>query len=98
MARVLLIPFVVEQRWSFGPGVVDDDGDIQAEGILNFDSADWVGADHARWVEEPVLSRIIADIESCTWHPIEFYMRRVEFFSCFPPGSLRRLPEGAPMR
>jgi hypothetical protein len=99
MTRALLIPFVVEQRWGFGPDAVDDEGDLQVEGILNFDPTDWVpGEHHAHWVEELILTRIMSDIGSCTWHPIHFYMQRIEFFWRFPPGSLRRLPEGAPMR
>ena len=99
MVRALLIAFIVEQRWGFGPGVVDDEGVLHAEGILNFDSTDWVPDEyHAHCVEELITNRIILDIESCAWQPIRFYMERIEFVWCFPPGSLRRLPEGAPMR
>ena len=79
MVRALLISFIVEQRWGFGPGAVDDEGDFQAEGVLNFDPTDWVpGEHHAHWVEELLLTMIMSDIGSCAWHPIEFYMQRIE--------------------
>ena len=99
MIRALLISFIVEEHWGFGPGAVDDASIPQVEGILNFDPTDWIpGDEHPHWVEELIVSRLISDIENCTWHPIQFYMQRFEAFWKFPPGSLCRLPEGAPMR
>ena len=89
ITRTLLIPFVVEQRWGFEPG------NIQAAGILNFDSVGVgaLGSDHL--AEELILNRIIIDIENCAWHPLEGYMRCAEFFCGTPraasAASLRAL-------
>ena len=93
IVRAVLLSFIAEQRWGFGPGVVGDEGAQQAAGVLNFDAVD---ADH--WAEQALTMRIAADIESGTWRPIYEYMRSIEFFGGVPPGSIRRLPEGTPRR
>ena len=93
VVRVTLISFIAEQRWGVGPGVVDDEGAHQAEGVLNFDA---VGADY--WLEEMMLTRIANDIQAGAWRPIQVYMHIIEFFAGIPRGSLRRLPAGAPSR
>ena len=93
VVRVTLTSFIAEQRWGVGPGVVDDEGAHQAEGVFNFDA---VGADY--WLEEMILARITNDILAGAWKPIYEYMRILEFFASIPRGSLRQLPEGAPSR
>ena len=95
LIRAVLLPFIVEQRWGFEPGVVDDAGARQAAGVLKFEATS-VAADHV--AEEMIFNKIIMDIEAGAWQPIEGYMRRADFFGGFPPGSLRRLPAGAPSR
>ncbi len=69
----------------------------QTAGIFNFDPAGW-GAHHAHWVEEIIFNKIAEDIQNGTWHHIEDYMLSMEFFGHFPSDSIRRLPEGSPIR
>ena len=95
VVRTMLTAFIAEQRWGFGPNTVDDEGVVYVEGVLNFEG---MRGPNDYWVEELILSKIMEDTQRGAWQPIEGYMRRVEFFGGFPPGSLRRLPEGAPSR
>ena len=99
VVHTMLTSFIAEQRWGFGPNTIDDEGVVQVEGVLNFEATRGPGdhlTDHL--AEVLMLGRIMEDIQRGAWHPTEGYMRRVEFFWGFPPGSLRRLPVCAPSR
>ena len=99
VAHTLLASFIVDQRWGVGSGAVGDEGDLQIEGILNFDPSGWrADFDHAHVIEQGIFANLVRDAERGAWHHIDYYMRRAEFFGGLPPGTLRRLPEGSRMR
>ena len=98
VVRELLTAFIAEQRWGFAAPVADDEG-VHVEGVLNFEATKGPG-DHLKdhFPEVLILGRITEDIQIGQWKNIEDYMKGAEFFGGFPPGSLRRLPPGAPSR
>ena len=98
MVRALLLPFVAEQRWGFGPNIIDDEGVVQVEGVLNFEATRPPGEHLDHFAELLILGRIVEDIQRGQWKSIKDYMKGAELFGGFPPGSLRRLPPGAPSR
>ena len=98
VVRMLLASYLVEQRWGFGPNIMDDEGNIQLEGVLNFDAMRPPGEHVNYFAEQLVLGRLVGDVQRGDWKTPKEYMSSVEFFGGFPRGSLRRLPPGAPSR
>ena len=72
MVRALLISFIVEQRWGFRPGAVDDEGDLQAEGALNSDPMDCAPTTPIGWKSESRPGSVLTSGDA------EFYMQRIE--------------------
>ena len=95
VVHTMLTTFLVEQRWGLNANTVDDEGVIYAGGVLNFKRTRPPG-DY--WLEDLIANKLVMDIERGTWTTPSDYMRGAEFFTGFPPGSLRRLPPGAPSR
>ena len=99
VAHTILAPFITGQRWGVATQVMDDEGDLQIEGVLNFDPSGWrVDLDHAHVIEQGIFVNLVRDVGRGEWMPIEGYIRRAEFFGGLPRGSIRRLPPGAPRR
>ena len=98
VVRVLLASFLVEQRWGFGPNIIDDEGVVQVEGVLNFEATRPPGEHVDHFAEQLIMARLVVDVQLGQWTTPNEYMRGAEFFGGFPRGSLRRLTPGAASR